>query len=109
MHRAYCSPVAWRDRSRCLFFRSSERGLTDDEVLLRAVAADRILITNDKDFGDMIFRQRQRHRGVILLRLSDERPVNKIRVLETLLGQHADQVLGNFIVATDTSVRVVRT
>ncbi|MFQ6028644.1 MAG: DUF5615 family PIN-like protein, partial [Dehalococcoidia bacterium] len=67
------------------FLRSDERGLADDEILLRAVEADRVLITNDKDFGEMIFRQRQRHRGVILLRLSDERSANKIRVLETLL------------------------
>ncbi|MFQ6115804.1 MAG: DUF5615 family PIN-like protein, partial [bacterium] len=33
------------------------RGLDDDGVLQKAVADDRILITNDKDFGELIFRE----------------------------------------------------
>ncbi len=58
------------------------RGLDDDRVLQRAIAEDRILITNDKDFGEMIFREGKFHQGIVLLRLEDERPSNKIRILE---------------------------
>lgn len=36
-----------------------------------------ILITNDKDFGELIYRGKKLHRGVILLRLEDERADNK--------------------------------
>jgi predicted nuclease of predicted toxin-antitoxin system len=32
------------------------RGMTDDEVLTKAAGENWILITNDKDFGEMIFR-----------------------------------------------------
>ena len=49
------------------------RGLDDEGVLQKAIADNRILITNDKDFGEMIFREGKAHRGVILLRLEDER------------------------------------
>ena len=83
------------------------RGLEDDEVLERATAENRILVTNDKDFGEMIFREGKTHRGVILLRLEDERAPNKIRVLERLLKHHSDQLEGNFVVATETKVRIV--
>jgi predicted RNase H-like HicB family nuclease len=41
-------------------------------------------------FGEMVFRERKSHQGVILLRLEDERPSNKIRILERLLGQYSD-------------------
>jgi predicted nuclease of predicted toxin-antitoxin system len=32
-------------------------GISDEQVLEKAVAEQRILITNDKDFGEMIFKQ----------------------------------------------------
>jgi len=83
------------------------RGLDDDGVLQKAVADNRILITNDKDFGKMIFREGKPHKGVILLRLGDERAANKIKVLKLLLEQYAAQLAGNFVVVTETTVRIV--
>ena len=84
------------------------RGLEDEGVLQKAVADNRILITNDKDFGEMIFREGKAHRGVILLRLEDERAPNKIRVLRRLLEQYADHLADNFVVATKIGVRIAR-
>ncbi len=81
--------------------------MDDDGVLRRAVAEDRILVTNDKDFGEMVFRDGRPHKGVVLLRLEDERTPNKVRVFEQLLARHADQLAGNFVVATETTVRIV--
>ena len=82
------------------------RGLDDGEVLQKALEEGRILITNDKDFGELIFHQRRAHRGVVLLRLGDERAGNKIRVLNLLLRGYADQLAGNFVVATEKRVRI---
>jgi predicted nuclease of predicted toxin-antitoxin system len=82
-------------------------GLEDDAILAQAVAEDRILITNDGDFGDRIFRDGLTHRGVVYLRLRNERAANKIAVLGRLLLSHADQLVGRFVVVTEGSVRVV--
>jgi predicted nuclease of predicted toxin-antitoxin system len=41
-------------------------------ILRRAFAEERIVVTNDKDFGELIFRLQEPHHGVILLRLQDE-------------------------------------
>jgi predicted nuclease of predicted toxin-antitoxin system len=84
------------------------RGLNDDQVIEKAQAEDWILITNDKDFGEKVYRERRPHKGVILLRLDDERAHNKIATLRRLLDQHADQLAGNFAVVTERRVRLAR-
>jgi predicted nuclease of predicted toxin-antitoxin system len=49
------------------------RGMDDDHIIQMAFAGDWILITNDKDFGEKVYRERRPHKGVILLHLEDER------------------------------------
>ena len=82
------------------------RGMTDDAVLTKAADENWILITNDKDFGEMIFRERRVHHGVIFLRLDDERAVNKIRFLEKLLENYAEKLPEQFVTVTETKVRI---
>jgi predicted nuclease of predicted toxin-antitoxin system len=80
--------------------------LADREILALAVAEDRILITNDRDFGDLIFRQGQPHRGMIYLRLPrDSTADEKIEQIKRLLVTHRDQ-LDRFLVITPRGVRV---
>lgn len=81
------------------------RGTSDDEILKRAVNERRILITNDKDFGEKVYRDKYRHCGVILLRLIDERSQNKIKVLTELLDKFREELSDEFVVATETHVR----
>ena len=50
------------------------RGMSDREIIRRASEEDRILITCDKDFGDLVFRELRSHVGVVLLRLEGYRP-----------------------------------
>ena len=84
------------------------RGMDDDEVIAKAFAEDWILITNDKDFGEKIYRERRPHKGVILLRLEDERAANKIAVLRRLLENYAEQLPNQFVVVTERRVRFAR-
>lgn len=84
------------------------RGADDDEVIRRAHAEDRILITNDRDFGEKIYREGRPHRGVVFMRLEDERAANKIAVLERLLENHAGRLADRFVVVTETRVRFAR-
>jgi predicted nuclease of predicted toxin-antitoxin system len=84
------------------------RGVDDDEVLKKAVEENRILITNDKDFGEKVYRERKLHRGVILLRLEDERTTSKIDVLQRLLRDYTGRLADHFVVVTGTTVRFAR-
>ena len=58
----------------------------DTTILARAMAEERIVITNDKDFGELVFRSGQAHHGVLLIRLQDESPENKVRVVAAVLS-----------------------
>jgi predicted nuclease of predicted toxin-antitoxin system len=80
-------------------------GIADDDVLRRAYEEKRVLVTNDKDFGEKVYRERHPHCGVVLLRLHDERSANKIAVLRSLLDEHGEQIEGRFVVATTEQVR----
>ncbi|MFN0140215.1 MAG: DUF5615 family PIN-like protein [Pyrinomonadaceae bacterium] len=81
------------------------KGSPDSEVLNKAVGENWIVITNDKDFGEMIFRERRQHHGVIFLRLDDERSANKINVLRHLIESYSNRLPDQFVTATETKVR----
>ena len=81
------------------------RGMEDDDIIRKAFDENRILITNDKDFGDKVYRDRRPHRGVIFLRLDDERAASKIETLRLLLEKYADRLPDHFVVVTEKQVR----
>lgn len=81
------------------------RGISDDEIRQKALIENWILITNDRDFGEKIFREGCIHRGIIFLRLEDERAINKIKGLQFLLTYHADRLSEQFVVVTENKVR----
>lgn len=86
----------------------SARGAADENIVQMAFTEDRILITNDKDFGEKVYRDRKPHRGTILLRLDDEGAASKINALEHLLENYSNQITGKFVVVTDTRVRFAK-
>jgi predicted nuclease of predicted toxin-antitoxin system len=84
------------------------RGIDDESILQKAFNEEWIIITNDKDFGDMVFREKKKHKGVILLRLENELSGNKIKVLKYILENHSDEVKNGFIVATEKRIRIIK-
>jgi predicted nuclease of predicted toxin-antitoxin system len=80
-------------------------GLDDAQVLQWACREQRVLVTNDKDFGARVFEKGEGHCGVILLRLTDERPAVALRVLARVLERFGEGVEGRFIVATERRIR----
>lgn len=84
----------------------SLRSLKDRAILSKAVEEERIIITNDKDFGELVFNFNLSHKGIILLRLKDESSRNKIRVISQLLDKYNKQIPNSFIVATEDKIRI---
>jgi len=81
-------------------------GANDAEILDRAVSEGWIVVTNDKDFGEMVFRRGLAHRGVVLLRLRDERAENKVRIMKVVLAQVGERLRNHYVVATESGIRV---
>lgn len=95
-----------RDQSHEVFSVYEEaRGAADDDILDKAYCENWILITNDKDFGEKVYREKQPHHGVVFLRLQDERAASKIEAIDKLLDGYDDQLADAFVVVTETQVR----
>ncbi|MBN2354794.1 DUF5615 family PIN-like protein [candidate division KSB1 bacterium] len=84
------------------------RGMNDEDIIRKAFSEDWIVVTNDKGFGEKIYRERHPHRGVVLLRLDDERTSNKIETIRRLLEGYAERLADQFVTVTETQVRFAR-
>lgn len=89
-----------------LWAKESLRGEPDDVVLTRAQSEGRLVVTQDKDFGELAFRFGLPARcGVILLRLTGDDPDADIARMLAVIGERLDWT-GQFAVATDDRIRV---
>ena len=79
--------------------------MTDEELLKLAANEERILLTNDKDFGYYIFLQNRPVNGLILFRIKGQNPGKKISNLKELLGNYRNKIDNHFIVITEKKIR----
>lgn len=88
--------------------REIQISLTDQEILKIAITEQCIVITEDKDFGELVFKEGQLHNGVIFLRLEDQTLQNTKRVIRWLLSKHENRLKGNFttVVEKESKFRV---
>ncbi len=86
--------------------KESMRSEHDDVILARAQTEKRIVITHDKDFGELAFRARLPSScGIVLFRLDGSNPAaDHRRVVETLDGR--TDWSGHFSVVTDDRIRM---
>ena len=81
-------------------------GSSDEDVLKLAENEGRILITNDKDFGELIYRLNKPSSGVILLRLKKDTPAARIKYISSILRSNAETLMGKFVVLTEMGYRI---
>jgi len=91
-----------------LWARTDMRGESDDVILHRAQAEDRLVVTFDKDFGELAFRWGlPASCGVILFRLRTQSPdYVRNRVVEILAARADADWLGHFFVVEEYRIRV---
>ncbi len=83
-------------------------GDLDENILFRARKEERIIITNDKDFGQWVFQHQRPHCGVIFLRLAHDSPPIRKTVVAGVIQRYGDQLKGAFVVATENIIRFAR-
>jgi predicted nuclease of predicted toxin-antitoxin system len=89
-----------------VWIRTEAPGSSDEQVLARAQAEDRILITFDKDFGELAFRARlPASSGIILFRISIPSSAHVGRVAAAVLDSRSDWA-GHFAVIEDNRIRM---
>ena len=80
--------------------------INDEEVIRLANDESRTLITNDKDFGELVFRQSKIILGVLLIRAINERASNKIRLVREVLEKARNKLAGYFVVVNEAGIRM---
>jgi|SRR3989338_874902 len=82
------------------------KGADDEAILQKSNQEDRILITNDSDFGELIFRWKKPSSGIIFLRLMTDNPSNRLKVALFLIQTLNKKLKKRFIVASENKVRI---
>lgn len=85
-----------------------EPGLDDDAVLGRANQEKALLVTADKGFGELVFRQRQANAGVVLIRLAGLSSASKAEIVTSCFHSHPAELLQAFTVISPDAIRVRR-
>jgi predicted nuclease of predicted toxin-antitoxin system len=63
-----------------------------------AVASGRILITEDRDFGDLVYAHQQKHGGIILIRYPSTARKHMAEAIRQLVPQKGEALAGCFII-----------
>jgi len=82
------------------------KGAQDTAIIKKAKQEDRIIITNDKDFGWLAAIYKPP--GIIILRLKDESIKNKVKVALRVIENPTYRIYGCIIVATEKKIRIRR-
>jgi predicted nuclease of predicted toxin-antitoxin system len=86
--------------------RRTRPGLSDPQVVEVARAEERVILTNDLDFGELVFRRRMGAAGIILLRVNPPLPDVRLAVLQRHWDEIASKAVGHFIVVTQRKLRI---
>jgi len=79
----------------------------EDEVILHLSNSEkRVLITQDKDFGELVFRLKQSHAGIVLIRLEGYTPAIKAQIVKDLLLLHYEELENAFAVIQPNAIRI---
>jgi len=91
-----------------LWIREAAPGSPDESVLARALSENRLLITFDKDFGQLVFRRGAKaSRGIVLFRIAQPSPAALAGRVATVLASR-DDWHGHFSVVDDSTIRMRR-
>lgn len=89
-----------------LSIRETDPGIEDRSVLGIAQSSDCILLTNDKDFGELVYRERLLAKGVILLRFGTTPIADRIERLKKVFSDHRTALLNSFSVISNNGLRI---
>ncbi len=79
--------------------------LSDSAIMQIAADADRIILTADKDYGELVFRRLIPSEGVVLLRLTAAHETERLALFRILWPRIEQTVRGHFVVVRDHLIR----
>lgn len=105
------SPIVERlrqDGHAVFYIAELDPGIDDDAVLDTANRSGALLITSDKDFGELVFRMGRIATGVVLVRLSGLSADGKATTVSSVFNSRGHELLSAFSVISPGRVRIRR-
>ena len=81
-------------------------GIDDETVIAKSREADAVLLTADKDFGELVFRQHLLHSGIVLIRAAGIEPEAKADLVSRAFTEHSRELYRAFAVLSGRALRV---
>lgn len=78
--------------------------ISDEAVLRIAFEMEAVLITEDKDFGELVFRLRLPHKGILLIRIEERG--SAIQKVAEVIASHIDELRDHFSVLNERKLRI---
>jgi len=88
------------------YIAESAVGILDTAILKKSNDENRILMTRDKDFGELAFRDKMVHSGIILNRLHELSAENKARIVLKVIEDYQSELIGSFTVIQPNKIRI---
>ena len=104
-------PIAQRlrqDGHEVVCISETEPSTPDDAVLSHANARRAVLITGDKDFGELVFRDGRAAYGVLLVRLAGLSPRTKAAIVSAAVRDRGREMPRAFTVVSPGLIRIRR-
>jgi predicted nuclease of predicted toxin-antitoxin system len=83
----------------------SHRGISDEEIIELAITHNAIVLTEDKDFGELVFIHNHTRISVILLRYTFHERSDLHEILTHLLKHKSSELTGKFTTVTTKKIR----
>lgn len=88
--------------------RTDLTGRKDADVLRITQERDALLLTEDKDFGEMGFRLSASHAGVVLVRMHGLAGAQQAELVSQAVRERGSELLHSFTVITEKRLRIRR-
>jgi predicted nuclease of predicted toxin-antitoxin system len=94
------------DGYQVLYVAEMAPGIPDEAVLEQANEQQALLLTSDKDFGELVFRLGRLHTGVVLVRLAGLSADSKATIVAETVARHGAKLLNAFTVISPAAIRI---
>jgi predicted nuclease of predicted toxin-antitoxin system len=81
-------------------------GISDDEVLKQANKQGVVLLTSDKDFGELVYRDNRYSCGIVLIRLAGLSNIEKAEIVASVIQDHSAELENAFTVISHRNLRI---
>lgn len=82
--------------------------IDDNDVLKIANKENRVLLTSDKDFGELVFRLKLISSGIILFRIPELSNKEKATLAVKCIKEFEAEMQGAFSVVTQNKIRIIK-